>query len=78
METSEILIEARAQGDFAIVLEELLATAKKRELEQLVMGLTSKVEQMEPGEERNQYLRGIQSTRAALKIRFYEPGRSGD
>lgn len=78
METSEILIEARARRDFAIVLEELLATAKKRELEQLVMGLTSKVEQMEPGEERNQYLRAIQSTRAALKIRFYEPGRSGD
>ena len=61
-----------------MVLEERLATAKKRELEQMVMGLTSKVEQMEPGEERNQCLRGIQSTRAALKIRFYEPGRSGD
>lgn len=72
LETMETLIEAQNRGDFDLVLRELLATAEKGVLEELVISLTSKVEQMGSTEARNQILRGIQSIRAALKIRFYE------
>ncbi|MEE8433891.1 MAG: hypothetical protein V3S64_03800 [bacterium] len=68
----EKLIEALDRGDFDSVLRDMLATAEKEELEQLVMSLTAKAGKMEPSEERNQYLRGIQSIRAALKIRFFK------
>lgn len=72
LETMETLIEAQNRGDFDLVLRELLGTAEKGVLEELVISLTSKVEQMGSTEARNQILRGIQSIRAALKIRFYE------
>ena len=72
METLKFLIEAQNRGDFESVLRELLASAEKKELELLVMSLTSQAGQMEHSEERDQYLRGIQSIRAALKIRFFE------
>lgn len=66
------LIEAQSRGDFEIVLRELLATAEKGVLEKLVISLTSKTGKMALTGERDQFLRGIQSIRAALKIRFYE------
>lgn len=72
MEAMEKLIEAQVRGDFEFVLRNILATSEKGELEQLVVSLTSKAWQVEPSQERNQYLRGIQSIRAALKIRFFE------
>ena len=68
----EKLIEAQNRGDFEKVLRELLAIAEKGVLEELVISLTSKIGKMDLTEKRNQLLRGIQSIRAALKIRFFE------
>ena len=71
METITKLMEALARGDFDPMLLEILATAEKKELEELENSLTKKTEEFIGARKRDILLRGVQSTRFALKIRNF-------
>ena len=65
-------MEALERGEFDSVLRDILATAEKRELEKLAMSLASKAAKMAHTGQRDRCLRGVQSIKAALKIRFFK------
>lgn len=64
------LLAALEEGDFEQKLREHLIVAEKKDLEDLVLLLTSELEQMKDAVKRGTCVRGIQSVRAVLKIRF--------
>ena len=64
-------MEALERGDFDPMLLEFLATAEKKELEELAISLTKKIEEIVYAGKRDMLVRGVQSIKFALKIRHF-------
>ncbi len=66
----EELQTALQRGRFEETICRVAESATKVELEEVVLELGRHVDKMAPGEHRSVFQRGLQSLRAAIKIRF--------
>ena len=69
----EILIQALESGNFQTVLYQMISESEPAQLEKLALDLSDRVATIEDAVKRDLGLMGVQSIRAALRLRPYFP-----